>query len=121
MPRLQNLCSLARPCSDTFRVAQEHIVDLWHCRLGPLYVMHAQLTAMLARQQVCQGQAPLLTSSAILSWHHTQMMCCCLQLFFQWKYFIPDPIKNDVQYQARAQPFLVFGLLTTGLAIGNSH
>ena len=49
------------------------------------------------------------------------MMCCCLQLFFQWKYFIPDPIKNDVQYQARAQPFLVFGLLTTGLAIGNSH
>ena len=46
---------------------------------------------------------------------------CCLQIFFQYKYFIPDPIKNDVQYQARAQPFLVFGLLTTGLAIGRSN
>ena len=44
-----------------------------------------------------------------------------LQIYFQYKYFIPDPIKNDVQYQARAQPFLVFGLLTTGLAIGQSN
>lgn len=43
----------------------------------------------------------------------------CLQIFFQVKYFIPDPIKNDVKYQASAQPFLVFGLLTTGLAIGH--
>lgn len=41
------------------------------------------------------------------------------QIFFQIQYFIPDPIKNDVKYQARAQPFLVFGLLTTGLAIGH--
>jgi hypothetical protein len=45
----------------------------------------------------------------------------CLQMFFQYKYFIPDPIENDVKYQARAQPFLVFGLLTTGLAIGQSN
>ena len=30
-----------------------------------------------------------------------------LQIFFQVKYFIPDPIKNDVKYQASAQPFLV--------------
>eukprot|EP00955_Chlamydomonas_euryale_P038303 351062-Chlamydomonas_euryale.AAC.5 len=37
----------------------------------------------------------------------------------QYKYFIPDPIANDVKYQASAQPFLVFGLLTTALAIGN--
>ncbi|DBA93915.1 TPA: hypothetical protein ACH3X3_013953 [Trebouxia sp. C0006] len=43
------------------------------------------------------------------------------QIFFQYKYFIPDPIENDVKYQARAQPFLVFGLLTTGLAIGQSN
>jgi chlorophyll synthase len=41
------------------------------------------------------------------------------QMFFQYKYFIPDPIANDVKYQASAQPFLVFGLLTTGLAIGH--
>ena len=45
----------------------------------------------------------------------------CLQIYFQYKYFIPDPIQNDVKYQARAQPFLVFGLLTTGLAIGQSN
>lgn len=35
------------------------------------------------------------------------------------RFFIPDPIANDVKYQAAAQPFLVFGLLTTGLAIGH--
>ena len=31
----------------------------------------------------------------------------------------PDPIKNDVKYQAAAQPFLVFGILDTALAIGH--
>lgn len=41
------------------------------------------------------------------------------QIFFQAKYLIPDPIANDVKYQAAAQPFLVFGLLTTALAIGH--
>ena len=41
------------------------------------------------------------------------------QIFFQFKFFLPDPIKNDVKYQASAQPFLVFGLLTTGLAWGH--
>lgn len=51
-------------------------------------------------------------------------MCCDsfwrgVQIFFQFKFFLPDPIKNDVKYQASAQPFLVFGLLTTGLAIGH--
>ena len=51
---------------------------------------------------------------------HTISRCACgVQIFFQVRYFIPDPIKNDVMYQARAQPFLVFGLLTTGLAIGH--
>lgn len=48
--------------------------------------------------------------------------CLCtrvLQMFFQYKYLIPDPIANDVKYQASAQPFLVFGLLTTALAIGH--
>lgn len=41
------------------------------------------------------------------------------QMFFQYKFLIPDPIANDVKYQASAQPFLVFGLLTTGLAWGH--
>lgn len=41
------------------------------------------------------------------------------QIFFQFKYFLPDPIENDVKYQASAQPFLVFGILTTALAVGH--
>jgi chlorophyll synthase len=43
------------------------------------------------------------------------------QIFFQFKFFLPDPIANDVKYQAAAQPFLVFGLLTTGLAVGHAN
>ncbi|KAG5553061.1 hypothetical protein RHGRI_011051 [Rhododendron griersonianum] len=38
------------------------------------------------------------------------------QVFFQFKYFLKDPVKNDVKYQASAQPFLVLGLLVTALA-----
>lgn len=41
------------------------------------------------------------------------------QMFFQNKYFLKDPVKNDVKYQASAQPFLVLGILVTGLAIGH--
>lgn len=41
------------------------------------------------------------------------------QIFFQFRYFLPDPVKNDVRYQASSQPFLVLGLLTTALAFGN--
>lgn len=43
------------------------------------------------------------------------------QIALQFKYFIPDPIKNDVKYQASAQPFLVFGILDTALACGHQH
>jgi len=41
------------------------------------------------------------------------------QMYAQYKFLIPDPIANDVKYQAAAQPFLVFGLLCTGLAWGH--
>lgn len=41
------------------------------------------------------------------------------QVFFQTKFFLPDPIANDVKYQASAQPFLVFGILDTALAVGH--
>lgn len=41
------------------------------------------------------------------------------QMIAQAKFLIPDPVANDVKYQAAAQPFLVFGLLTTGLAWGH--
>ncbi|XP_011004739.1 PREDICTED: chlorophyll synthase, chloroplastic isoform X1 [Populus euphratica] len=38
------------------------------------------------------------------------------QVFFQFQYFLKDPVKYDVKYQASAQPFLVLGLLVTALA-----
>ena len=41
------------------------------------------------------------------------------QIYFQYKFFLPDPVANDVKYQASAQPFLVFGILDTALAVGN--
>ena len=41
------------------------------------------------------------------------------QVFAQIKYFLPDPVENDVKYQATAQPFLVFGILCTALAVGH--
>ncbi len=40
------------------------------------------------------------------------------QVFFQRK-LVADPIANDVFYQASSQPFLVFGMLVTGLALGS--
>jgi chlorophyll synthase len=41
------------------------------------------------------------------------------QMYFQYKFFLPAPVANDVKYQAAAQPFLVFGILDTALAVGN--
>jgi chlorophyll synthase len=43
------------------------------------------------------------------------------QMALQAKYIIPDPVANDVKYQASAQPFLVFGLLTAALCIGHTN
>jgi chlorophyll synthase len=42
------------------------------------------------------------------------------QITFQDMYFLRDPAKNDVKYQASAQPFLVFGMLVTALALGHA-
>lgn len=42
------------------------------------------------------------------------------QITFQDMYFLRDPLGNDVKYQARAQPFLVLGMLVAGLALGHS-
>lgn len=42
------------------------------------------------------------------------------QITFQDMYFLRDPLENDVKYQASAQPFLVFGMLVTGLALGSA-
>ena len=42
------------------------------------------------------------------------------QVTFQDIWLLRDPIKYDVKYQASAQPFLIFGMLVTALAIGHS-
>lgn len=42
------------------------------------------------------------------------------QITFQDMYFLRAPLKNDVKYQASAQPFLVLGMLVTALALGHS-
>ncbi|MGP1384551.1 MAG: chlorophyll synthase ChlG [Thainema sp.] len=42
------------------------------------------------------------------------------QITFQDMYFLRDPLENDVKYQASAQPFLVFGMLVTALALGHA-
>jgi 4-hydroxybenzoate polyprenyltransferase len=84
--------------------------------------MHAALHS--TAHTVCTQQThqhlhtllPLLTHLQLYTPHTGQSI---LQMFFQAKYLIPDPIANDVKYQASAQPFLVFGLLTTALAIGH--
>ncbi|KAK7845154.1 chlorophyll synthase [Quercus suber] len=39
-----------------------------------------------------------------------------LEIRSQFQYFLEDPVKYDVKYQASAQPFLVLGLLVTALA-----
>ncbi|KAG6523622.1 hypothetical protein ZIOFF_013487 [Zingiber officinale] len=38
------------------------------------------------------------------------------QIYFQFQYFLKDPVKYDVEYQTSAQPFLILGLLVTALA-----
>lgn len=40
----------------------------------------------------------------------------CPQILFQFQYFLKDPLKYDVKYQASAQPFLVLGIFVTALA-----
>ena len=42
------------------------------------------------------------------------------QITFQDMYSLRNPLENDVKYQASAQPFLVFGMLVTALALGSA-
>jgi len=41
------------------------------------------------------------------------------QIYFQATLLLPDPVANDVKYQASAQPFFVFGILATALCLGH--
>ncbi len=64
--------------------------------------------------------------SVYLMWIHQNFFAVLLilliipQITFQDMYFLRDPIKNDVKYQASAQPFLVFGMLFTAIALGHA-
>jgi len=41
------------------------------------------------------------------------------QIYFQATLLIPDPVGNDVKYQAQSQPFFVFGILATAICLGH--
>ena len=41
------------------------------------------------------------------------------QVFFQATLLIPDPVANDVKYQASSQPFFMFGILATAVCLGH--
>jgi chlorophyll synthase len=41
------------------------------------------------------------------------------QVYFQATLLLPDPIANDVKYQASSQPFFVIGLLATCICLGH--
>lgn len=41
------------------------------------------------------------------------------QIYFQATLLLPDPVANDVKYQAQSQPFFVFGILATALCVGH--
>jgi len=47
------------------------------------------------------------------------LLALILPQMFSQVTFLQDPIENDVKYQAAAQPFLVFGILTTAIAVGH--
>ena len=48
------------------------------------------------------------------------MLLVIPQITFQDMYYLRNPLKNDVKYQASAQPFLVIGMLVAGLAMGHA-
>ncbi|MDJ0707377.1 MAG: chlorophyll synthase ChlG [Leptolyngbyaceae cyanobacterium MO_188.B28] len=64
--------------------------------------------------------------AAYLMWIHQNLYAVILilllipQITFQDMYFLRNPLKNDVKYQASAQPFLVLGMLVTALALGHA-
>ncbi|MEM9213917.1 MAG: chlorophyll synthase ChlG [Cyanobacteria bacterium P01_F01_bin.150] len=48
------------------------------------------------------------------------MLLIIPQITFQDMYLLRNPSENDVKYQASAQPFLVIGMLVTGIALGHT-
>lgn len=69
-----------------------------------------------------------ITQGAVALWlwalgetTYAEVLACLIlpQMVLQNMYLLKDPVKYDVKYQASAQPFLVFGILTTALACGH--
>ena len=53
------------------------------------------------------------------TWYAAVLAALVLPQMLSQISFLQDPVNNDVKYQAAAQPFLVFGILTTALAVGH--
>ena len=71
------------------------------------------------RTSCCAPRRPSRTSTHT----HTQALILAAliapQIWAQKEYLLKDPVKYDVKYQGTAQPFLVFGILTTALAVAH--
>jgi chlorophyll synthase len=59
-----------------------------------------------------------LTVTGRFYWYGAILLGLILPQMFLQRQLIADPVANDVRYQASAQPFLVIGMLVTGLALG---
>jgi len=59
-----------------------------------------------------------LVATGKFYWYGAILLGLILPQMWLQRQLIADPIKNDVRYQASAQPFLVLGMLVTGLALG---
>ncbi len=66
------------------------------------------------------GMAAFLVGAGLQLYGSLLVLLIIPQIVFQDMYFLRDPLKNDVKYQASAQPFLVLGMLVLGLGLGRS-
>ena len=72
----------------------------------------------ICRPCPCAGVAAYLYAIGETTFATVLFLLVLPQMFSQIS-FLQDPVANDVKYQAAAQPFLVFGILTTALAVGH--
>ncbi|WP_218082665.1 chlorophyll synthase ChlG [Anthocerotibacter panamensis] len=59
-----------------------------------------------------------LVATGKFAWYGAVLLGLILPQIFLQRQLLADPVANDVRYQASAQPFLVLGMLVTGLALG---
>jgi chlorophyll synthase len=92
--------------------------------LASLPVMFGVQTAALISAMMIDffqaGMAAFLVGAGLQLYGAILMLLVIPQIVFQDMYFLRDPLKNDVKYQASAQPFLVLGMLVMGLALGKA-